>query len=173
MARLRKFVAFRKIDNPYTRRSKYKKKNFIKASPNVTIVRYHMGDPNKKYSHQLNLCSKSHLQIRHNALESARTVANRVLELTLGKNFHLHLRPYPHHIVRENPLAAGAGADRFSTGMAHPFGKPITSVAQIKRGQPILTLDINKQYIDLARKALHRAATKLPCSCTITVIENK
>lgn len=173
MARLRKFAAYRKIDNPYTRRSKYKKKNFIKATPSTTIVRYHMGDATKKYSHHLSLQVKSALQIRHNALESARMVANRVLEGALGKNFHLHLRVYPHQIVRENPLAAGAGADRFSTGMSHAFGKPTTVAARIKKGQPVMTLEINKQFLDLARKALHRAATKLPCNCIISITENK
>ena len=171
MSRLRKFVAYRRLDNPYTRKSKYKKKNFIKATPNTTVVRYHMGNPKKKYGYRLSLISKADLQIRHNAMESARMVANRLLEATLGKNYHLHLRLYPHHIIRENPLAAGAGADRFSTGMSHAFGKPATTAARIKRGQAMITLDINKQFLDVGRKAIHRAATKLPCSCTLEIKE--
>jgi large subunit ribosomal protein L10e len=80
---------------------------------------------------------------------------------------------YPHHILRENPLAAGAGADRFSTGMAHSFGKPISVAAQFKKGQPVFRLAINKEKLEVGRSALKRAQYKLPCDCLIEVFENK
>ena len=79
------------------------------------------------------------------------------------------MRVYPHHILRENPLASGAGADRLSTGMAHNYGKPIGLAAQIKKGQPIFTVKTTKEHIALARAAMKRAAYKLPCQYSIIV----
>lgn len=172
MARLRKFAAYRRLERPYTRISKYRKKSYIRASPNRLVVRYNMGHPTRHFDYKLNLVSKEILQIRHNALESARMTCNRLLEKSLGKTgYRLTLRVFPHHVLRENPLAAGAGADRMSTGMAHSFGKPISSAAQIKKNQPIFTLNVNRTYLDLAKKALKRAQYKLPCPCLINITE--
>lgn len=56
-----------------------------------------------------------------------------------------------------------------STGMAHNYGKPIGIAAQVKIGQPLFTLKVNKENLDLAKKALKRASYKVPCSCSITV----
>src|SRR5204863_395883 len=109
-----------------------------------------------------------------NAIESARQSANRVLETALGKNgYFLRTKIYPHHILRENPLASGAGADRMSTGMAHNYGKPIGVAAQVKPGQSIFEVHTNKQHIDLAKKALKRASYKLPNHYTTIVKELK
>ncbi len=64
MARLRKFAAYRKVERPYTRISKFRKKSFIRASPNLKIVRFEMGDPRKKFNYTLELVSKTDLQGR-------------------------------------------------------------------------------------------------------------
>lgn len=174
MARIRKFKAYRSIERPYTRVSKFKKKSYVKSTPHRVTVRFDMGNRKKKYKYSLDLVSKANLQIRHNAIESARMTCNRVLELQAGKNaYFLRICFFPHHILRENPLAAGAGADRFSTGMSHSFGKPISSAARIKKGQVLFHLNINKQHLELAKLALKRAAHKLPCSCQIKVEEKK
>jgi len=174
MARLRKFVAYRRLERPYTRTSKFKAKSYIKTTPNVKIVRFSTGDPNKDFKFTLNLLSKSDLQIRDNALESARQTSNKLLETYLGLNgFHMKVRVYPYHILREHALASGAGADRFSSGMAHSFGKPTGIAARIKKGQTIFQVDVDKQNIAIAKQALERASKKLPCSCTIQVIEKK
>ncbi|MFH1848614.1 MAG: 50S ribosomal protein L16 [archaeon] len=174
MAKLRKFVAYRRLERPYTRRSKFMKDNFIKASPNLKIVRYEMGDKKKKFYYTLKLLSKRSLQIRHNAIESARQSSNRYLENTLGKNgYYMMINVYPHHILRENPLAAGAGADRMSTGMKMSFGKAIGAAAQIREGQTLFTLSVDKGNLLTARKAMARVYHKLPSSCSIQVSENK
>jgi large subunit ribosomal protein L10e len=174
MAKLRKFCAYRRLERPYTRISKYKKRSYVKADPRIVITRFAMGEPRKKFPYTLELAAKSNLQIRHNALESARMTCNRLLETKLGKTeYHLKLMVYPFHILRENPLAAGAGADRFSTGMAHSYGTPISSAAQVKKGKVIFSLGVNKQNLVLGRLALKRAQYKIPCTCTINVIENK
>ena len=172
MAKLRKFCAYRRVERPYTRISRFRKKAFIRASPHKTIVKYHMGNLTKAFPFRVDLISKSDLQLRHNAFESARMSCNRLLEKTLGKKeFFFHVRPYPHHIIRENPLASGAGADRMSTGMKLSFGKTISAAAQIKRGQIVFSLGVNKIDLDTAKLALKRASYKLPSSYSITITE--
>ena len=173
MAKLRKFSAYRRVERPYTRRSKFKKKNFIKANPHSKIVRYEMGAKKKSFEYTLELLSKEVLQVRHNAIEAARETSNRVLEKNCGKGaYFMQIMIYPHHILRENPLAAGAGADRMSTGMKMSFGKPIGSAAQVKKGQKLFIVRVNKLNLKFAREALKRVSSKLPCSCTINQVEN-
>src|SRR3989338_3881439 len=119
MAKPRKGVSYRGLERPYTRVSKYRKLNYARASPALKIAQFVMGNKTKTFEKSISLISKTGLQIRNLALESARQACNRRLEKTVGKDaFLLHVKTYPHHILRENPLAAGAGADRMSTGMA-------------------------------------------------------
>ena len=173
MARIRKFVAYRRTKRPYTRTSKFKAKSYIRMTPNVKVVRFNTGDPSKDFPWILNLVSKSDLQIRDNALESARQTSNKLLESFLGlKGFHLRVSVYPYQVLREHSLASGAGADRFSSGMAHPFGKPIGVAARVKKGQTIFQVRVDKQNVGVAKQALERASKKLPCSCTIQINAN-
>jgi len=174
MAKSRKAVAYRRLERPYTRISKFREKSFIRTSPSKKIIRFNMGNPRKKFEYCLELVSKKDIQIRDNSIESARQTSNRVLEKKLGTaNFYFHIRPYPHHILRENPLAAGAGADRFSTGMSHSFGKPIGSAVRVKRGQTVMNLNVDKINLETAKEALKKAAKKMPCSFTIRMAELK
>ena len=174
MARIRKGCSYRRVERAYTRISKFREKSFIRITPHPKIVRYDMGEMQKKFQYTLDLISKNRLQIRDNAIESARQTSNRFLEKKLGATGYFYkIRIYPHHILRENPLAAGAGADRMSTGMAHSFGKPIGIAAQIREGQTLFTLNVDKSNIEVAKQALERASKKLPCSCRISIVENK
>lgn len=171
MARIRKFVAYRRIVRPYTRISKYKDKAYIRMNPNPKVVAFETGNPKRKFEYIVNLVSKDDLQIRDNALESAKQTSNRLLEKSIGtSSYHLKIKPYPHQVLRENPIAAGAGADRFSTGMQKAFGKPIGIAAQIKRGQVIFQLSVDKANLALAKSALERASKKLPCNCGIQMM---
>ncbi len=171
MAKLRKFAAYRRKDRlkrAYTRYSKYKKYCYVRARPVCKVARFDLGELNKTFPNTLHLVTKSTLQIRDNAIESARTTATRLLEKTLGKaGWTMKVRIYPHHILRENPLASGAGADRMSTGMAHNYGKPIGIAAQVHEGQPLITVCVDDAHVDIARQALKRASFKVPCSCRI------
>ncbi|MBI4440871.1 50S ribosomal protein L16 [Candidatus Woesearchaeota archaeon] len=173
MAKIRKAVAYRKLERPYTRISKFREKNYVRVRPHSVISRFDNGETKKDvylYPLVVDLISKKALQIRHNAIESARQTSNRLLEKEIGKTgWHLKIRVYPHHVLRENPLASGAGADRMSTGMQASFGKPISSAAQVHEGQPVMTLGITKDKFEVAKKALRRAASKLPCTCQIVV----
>lgn len=174
MAKIRKFVSYRRLERPYTRTSKYKGKAFIKITPNIKVIGFELGSPKKSFQYTLKLVSKDNLQIRDNALESAKQSSNKILESNIGLSaYHLKIKPYPYHVMRENPLASGAGADRFSTGMQKAFGKPIGNAARVKKGDTIFQISVNKPNINLAKDALTRAYKKLPCSCTIQIAENK
>ena len=174
MARIRKFVSYRRLERPYTRTSKYKGKSYIKVSPNIRVVGFELGSPQKSFQYTLHLISKKDLQIRDNALESAKQSSNKILESRIGvSSYHLKLKTYPHHVLRENPLASGAGADRFSTGMQKAFGKPLGNAARIRKGDTIFQLSVDQPNLELAKQALTRAYKKLPGSCTIQVTENK
>ncbi len=170
MARIRKFSAYQNLERPYTRISKYTKKNYVRGGfPHKKIVRFDMGTPNKTYDAVIRLNVLKAMNIRQESLESARVVSNRYLEKTLGKNFHLRLKVYPFHVLRENPLASGAGADRMSTGMKLSYGKTIGCAARMREGQTVFEVRLDKQYLKEGREALGRAATKLPCSCKVVV----
>jgi large subunit ribosomal protein L10e len=174
MARLRKFVAYRRIERPFTRMSKYKKLNFVGNRPNSVLVKYDVGDLNRTFPCELTLISKDQLQIRHNALESARQTSTKALEKHIGKGgWKLKVNVYPHHILRENPLASGAGADRMSTGMQKSFGKNISIAARVFKGQKVFTVWTTKTNINIGKLALQRAGKKLPCSTMIVIKENK
>ncbi len=170
MARIRKFAAYQKLERPYTRISKYTKKNFVRGGfPHMKVIKFDMGDPSQKFDSTLKLNSQSAMNVRHNAIESARMTSNRVLENSLGKEYHLRIKIYPFHVLRENPLASGAGADRLSTGMKKSYGKSISSAARVREGQTLIELRLNKANLKLGREALSRAAKKFPCSCKIVV----
>lgn len=172
MAKLRKAVSYRSLERPYTRRSKYRNKAFVRSSPPIKIVRFDMGDQVKTFPLKLSLRVNQSLQIRHNAIESARMTSNRLLELSVGKNnYRFKIRMYPHHILRENPLASGAGADRMSTGMAAAFGKPIGTAAQVRKGKIIAEVETERQFLNVAKKALHRMAFKIPCTTSIDIVD--
>ncbi|HLC50532.1 MAG TPA: 50S ribosomal protein L16 [Candidatus Nanoarchaeia archaeon] len=172
MAKLRCFTAYRNTKRPYTRVSKFKSKAYIRMVPNVKVVRFETGSPGKTFGYLLSLNSKSQLNIRDHALESARQTSNKLLETSIGVgSFHLKVKSYPYHVMREHALAAGAGADRFSSGMAHAFGKPIGVAARVMKGQTIFEVSVDKQNLPVAKQALERASKKLPCACTIVIAE--
>ncbi len=174
MVRIRKFVANQKLERPYTRISKYNKLNYVRGGyPHSKLTKFEMGNQKKSYDTILTLHAERAMNIRHNALESARMSSNRILEKTIGSNYFYKMRVYPFHVLREHALASGAGADRLSTGMARPYGKSVSSAARIKLGQILVELRLDHSNITLGREALNRAACKLPCSCKITVTSVK
>ena len=109
------------VERAYTRKSKFKAKGYIKAVPNSKLVRHDMGDSKKDFKYQVHLLVREAIQIRHNALESSRQVVNRHLHKALGNNYFFKVRIHPHHVIRENKMLTGAGADRMSQGMQLSF----------------------------------------------------
>ncbi len=169
MVGLRVFRCYRRIKNrAYTRKSKFKSKGYIKAIPPHKISRFEMGEK-KNYDYIVKLVSKDSLQIRHNALESARMLINRSLQDGLGNSYFLRLSAYPHHAFRENKMLGGAHADRLQTGMAHSFGKVIGTAARIKKGKEIFVAMVNEDGIEKAKKALISATSRLPGRCFVEV----
>ena len=104
---------------PYTRLK------YIHGTPPPKISKFMMGDLKGKFEYRISLIAQAPVQIRHNALEAARVSANKVLFDSLGETgYKIHLKVYPHVILRENRMIATAGADRLQEGMRRSFGKP-------------------------------------------------
>ncbi|MCK9150573.1 50S ribosomal protein L16 [Methanobacterium alcaliphilum] len=148
----------------------YTRREYIRKIPGSRIVQYDMGNLSAEFPISVSLAVKNHAQIKHNALEAARIASNRFMQRKAGRmGYHLKIRVYPHHIVRENPMATGAGADRVQDGMRKAFGKAVSSVALVKPGQKILTVETNKKNFQDSKEALRRAAMKFPVPCRIVV----
>lgn len=172
MAKLRKACAYRKIERPYTRKSKYRNKSFVRASPNNLVVKFEMGDVTREFPYKVSLICNEPVQIRHNALESSRKSGNRLLEKTLGNTgYRFRIKAFPHHILRENPLASGAGADRMSTGMKMSFGKSIGLAARMRKGQSILEIGCEKEGVETAKLAAKRMNNKFSCPTRIVLVQ--
>ena len=148
---------YRRTERPYTRRE------YMGGVPGSKVVHYDMGNLQDDFPVNLTLVVKEPCQIRHTALEAARVAANRYLLKQCGRTgFHLKLRVYPHHVIRENKQATGAGADRVSSGMRRAFGKAVGTAAQVVAGQKVFTLGVTPEFLEDAKTALTRAGHKLP-----------
>ena len=96
----------------------YTRKDYIRKIPGSRIVQYDMGNLSGDFPLKVTLVVKENAHLSHNALEAARIASNRYMQRKAGRmGYHLKIRVYPHHIVRENPMATGAGADRVQDGM--------------------------------------------------------
>ena len=170
MAKDRKFVAYRRLERPYTRKSKYRKYMYVRGRPHCKITRFVMGNKNKSFTYAVRLVSQTDLQIRHSALESARMSGNRRMEMQAGRpNYFFRVHKFPHHILRENALASGAGADRLSTGMQKSFGKAVSVATQVHRGDVVVEIGVEEKHLELAKDALRLVKNKLPNSYYVMV----
>lgn len=148
----------------------YTRKDYIRKIPGSRIVQFDMGNLSEEFPVEVTLEVKAPAHLQHNALEAARIASNRYMQRKAGRmGYHLKLRVYPHHIVRENPMATGAGADRVQDGMRKAFGKAVSSVAIVKKNQKILTVYTNPRNFLDAKEALKRAGMKFPVSCRVVV----
>ena len=146
----------------WTRFSKCKpRKSFIKAMPHADLHQFRMGAMKKDFDCTLSLRSEGPVIIRDNAIESARQSMNKHLEKTAPGAFYFHVRVYPHHIIRENKMIAGAGADRLQKGMRRAFGRPTDRAARLKTGTKLFTVYSYKANEEHMKKALDRAMRKL------------
>jgi len=151
------------------------KRDYIGAVPGLKTRQWNMGDGVKKFNTILDLlvkCGNKGVQIRDNALESARLTINRALIKDPGREgFFLKLRIFPHHILRENKQAQGAHADRIQTGMSHAFGQSMGRAARVRNGQKIFSVIVFEEDMEAAKDALLRAASRFPCG--VRVISGK
>ena len=147
----------------------YTRTQFVKGFPAPKITKFTMGDTKANFEYEAKLIALESAQIRHNALEAARVAANRPLMDKLTNNYRLQVNPYPHTILRENKMIFGAHADRLQDGMRRSFGKPIGTAARVKPNQAIITVNVNADGVEIAKKALKLGAAKLPIPCRISV----
>ena len=149
---------------PYTR------KEYIKGKPQIKISKFQGGEL-ADYDYSVQLLINEKMQITHMAIESTRLAANKTLEKTTGETgYFSRLRVYPHVLLRENKMIAAAGADRLQEGMRRAFGKAVSLAARVKRGQCIMELQVKKEHLEAAKKALKGACVKLPGTPTIRVV---
>ncbi|MFB6111331.1 MAG: 50S ribosomal protein L16 [Halobacteriaceae archaeon] len=152
---------------PYTRRE------YITGIPGSKIAQHDMGDlqaDGDDYPVQLSLISDEECQLRHGALEASRLSANRHLIKELGEgNYKMVLRKFPHHVLRENKQATGAGADRVSDGMRQSFGTPVGTAARIDAGDRLFTLWCEVEQAPTGKEAFRRAYNKISPPCRIIV----
>jgi large subunit ribosomal protein L10e len=148
----------------------YTRRDFVDGVPGSRVTFFDMGNPNGDFPLEVSLVAKEQGQIRHNALEAARMAANRLLEVKAGReNYHFKLRLYPHQILRDHPMAIGAGADRVSEGMRLAFGRPIGTAVRVRANQKVMTVRVPERFLGLAREALDRAVAKLPLRWSVLV----
>ncbi|MCD6434290.1 MAG: 50S ribosomal protein L16 [Candidatus Diapherotrites archaeon] len=172
---LRPAHCYRKLERPYTRIAiSVHRKNYIGGVPGLRVRQFNMGNPQRKYKFIVNLIAEEAVQIRENALEAVRMLINRALVKKLGKdNFFMRLRIFPHHVMRENKQAQGAGADRVSQGMSLAFGKAIGRAARVRKGTIIFSvLVLTEGNAKTAARILKKASAKLPCKVSVDIGED-
>ncbi len=175
---LRKATAYSKKHNrPYTRKSAVKSKSYIKTVPPAKLSKYRMGDipgyQKGRFKFNVILVTSENIMIRDNALESARQFIHKILDTSLQGQYYFEVGVVPHHILRENKVLTGAGADRMQTGMQQSFGVTIGKAAQVKQGQKIFLAAVNDEKAwRLVLEAYGKIKAKLPCHVR-TIIEKK
>lgn len=168
MAALRKASSYsRKRTRPYTRKSKRQQKSYIKVIPHNKIVKYNMGNLQAhnlgKFKNYVRLISTEKILIRDNSVESCRQLLNKTLDRKVPGRYYLEVRIYPHHILRNNKTAAGAGADRLSTGMSHSFGVVEGRAAIVPAGKDIFLVTVEAESdVKSVREAMTMVKAKLP-----------
>ncbi len=173
MASLRKATSYsKKTARPYTRKSRSKSKSYIKVIPHNKVVKYNLGNVQAfnegKFKYHIKFISEERVQIRDNAIESGRLILNKHLEKKLPKQFYFQIKIFPHHILRNNKTAAGAGADRLSSGMKHSFGVTEGRAAMVAPGKEIFFVATEtEQGARIARDTLSMVKAKMPCKTKI------
>ena len=137
------------------------KKNYIRALPHTSIQAFDTGADKPEYSLVATLETQYPIQLRSNALESARISIVRYMDENAPQAYYMKLLVFPHNVIREHKMAAGAGADRISRGMSLAFGRPVSVAARIRGSQPVFMVKTTKENREFAVKALSRASSKL------------
>src|ERR1041385_1118023 len=146
----------------------YTRREFMGGVPGNRILQYESGAATGDFPVKLTLIAEERGQIRHTSLESMRQTAVRALDAGIGReNYHLQVRVYPHHVLRQNKQASGAGADRVSMGMRLAFGKAIGTAARVEAGQAILQVRVTPKGVYAAKEAMRKAYNKVATPCHI------
>jgi len=154
----------------YVRGKPSTRREYMGGVPASRITQFVLGNKTGEFPVQISLSANEKCQVRHNALESARITVNRAMENKVGvANYRVHVRVYPHVVLRENKQATGAGADRVSQGMRAAYGKAVSTAAEIKPNQIIITIETTEAFIEPAKSALRKAGMKIPSPCKVNI----
>ena len=165
---IRKASAYsKKANRPYTRKSAKKARAYIKTVPFSKIVKFSMGDheayKSGKHQYMVRLITEEKVLVRDNALEASRMLLHKLMEEKAPGQYYMMVKVAPHHMIRENKTAAGAGADRMSTGMTQSFGIVIGRAAIAKPGQDIIFVSCtDEKTARIARDSLVTIKPKIP-----------
>lgn len=164
---------FRDIERPYTRFSYSKNLNKIPGAPVSKIRMFEAGIKNKRdWKYVGHLISVDNVQVSDYSVEAVRVNLLKYLEKDI-KEFYFKIWKYPHHVVREHPLAYGAGADRISQGMRLAFGKPLYRAIQVFYKDILLSIYFDKQeFLPKIQDYLRIASRKLAGKYKIYIGEN-
>jgi large subunit ribosomal protein L10e len=148
----------------YTRTSQKKqRKSYIKGVPGPQIHVFDMGALKKEFTIRIDLVAAEAKRIRHGSIEAGRISANKYLDKNVGlENYYFKIRIYPHEVLREHAMVTGAGADRISSGMARAFGRPCGTAATVHAKTRVMSIYVEKKYLEPAKEALRAAGMKLP-----------
>jgi large subunit ribosomal protein L10e len=114
------------------------------------------------------------IQISSNGLEAIRISVNGYLQKVLGRNnYRFRIRPKPFQKYRENRMLAFAGADRVQSGMRNSFGRSTGVCARIRAGAIVCEVGTRIKNLPLVRDRLRIASMKIPCSCSIVLVNYK
>jgi large subunit ribosomal protein L10e len=152
----------------------YVRREYISGKPQIKIARFSSGQfRENQYDYKLELLATEKIQIRHNALESARLAANKTMARAGDTSFFSTLKVYPHVLLRENKMIATAGADRLQEGMRRAFGKSTGLAARVLPGQVIYEAYVSASNLTLAKDAFKVASSKLGCPVSVRVTHLK
>jgi large subunit ribosomal protein L10e len=155
------------------RQHAYTRREYMGGVPGNRILQFRSGNKTTAFPVTLHMVAEERGQVRHTALEALRITAVRFLDKKAGRdNYHLHVRVYPHHVLRQNKQASGAGADRVSMGMRLAFGKPIGTAARVEKGQVLMTIHTVPAAISIAKEAIRKATNKVATPCHINIVSN-
>lgn len=172
---LRKASAYsKKMARPYTRKSAHRGKAYIKTVPYSKIVKLRMGAQkdyeSRKHKYQVQLIALEGTQVRDTALEAGRMLAHKLMEEKIPGQYFFEVKVYPHHFIRENKMAAGAGADRMATGMTQSFGVVIGRMALVSQNQVILfTSCTDEKAAGVAKECMTTVKSKFPCATKVVI----
>lgn len=147
---------------PWTRYSKKKpRKSYVKALPHLSLLVYEMGNRKQPFDFTYDLVAEGDVQLRDNSLEAARQAANKYLEKVIPNLYFFKVRVFPHNVIRENKMIAGAGADRLQKGMRLAYGRSTDRAARIRAGQQVFTINVASANAQHIVEAFRRAKRKM------------
>jgi large subunit ribosomal protein L10e len=161
---------------PYQhKRSANHRREYARGGSQSKIQRYWGGNksvPWEEWELVVGLKVDKQIQISSNALEAIRITVNGYLQKMLGRNnYRFRIRPKPFQKYRENRMLAFAGADRVQSGMRNSFGRSTGVCARLRAGSIVCEVGTNIKNLAMVRDRLRVASMKIPCSCSIVLVQ--